>query len=474
MISDTSFQKKCVRWAFRGLILGVLLILTPFFIVEVVEAFNYYWKETFEGYSVGLLSDNPKWSDLPSNFYFVSDDEGDVLSGEKAGKVETYGDEFPEIIFNPNSDVNSGIKYYQFSLKPRYWTSGFYGYLKFRFIDTDGDWFMAGLQNERDKSDVFNVILAGYFFDCETFDPIGYSDPEKIGEISKENWITFHLRADFDNKMIRITSDEVEGQWCMWFKAERTASILTKLELRSFKTKIAFDDFEEKGICELGGCQYCEIYETCIEAGCFWYYSFYGCQIGQCYSCVEPYEPEPEECGAFYQCQYCMTQETCEEQLNCEWVDRGLGFKCYMKEPQMPPEQVAWEVPELEDCSELSGVEKWLCEIKNFVAGIFMPSQEKIDILYQTFANFKERFPFNYIGSMNFFFSDVRNSLDQEKNIPVKILGQQGDVSFGFWDKTTTIGGISETFKDIVKDFTTFIVFLGWFLWLISFLQRFF
>ncbi|GAI20073.1 unnamed protein product [marine sediment metagenome] len=166
-----------------------------------------------------------------------------------------------------------------------------------------------------------------------------------------------------------------------------------------------------------------------------------------------------------------MTQETCEAQLNCEWVDRGLGEKCYMKEPTMPPAE--WIMPELEDCSLLSGVEKWLCEIKNFLAGAFMPSQSKVNDLYQTFANFKDRFPFNYIGAMNLFFSDVRSSLDEEKAIPIKILGQEGDVSFSFWDKTTTIGGISEPFKNILKDFTSFIIFLGWFAWLISIIQRF-
>ncbi|GAI38124.1 unnamed protein product, partial [marine sediment metagenome] len=67
----------------------------------------------------------------------------------------------------------------------------------------------------------------------------------------------------------------------------------------------------------------------------------------------------------------------------------------------------------------------------------------------------------------------LKNSLDEEKGIPVKILGQEGNVDFSFWDKTTTIGGLSETFKNVLKDFTTFIIFLGWFAWLISAIRRF-
>lgn len=222
--------------------------------------------------------------------------------------------------------------------------------------------------------------------------------------------------------------------------------------------------------CSLGFCKYCETYDTCIEAGCSWYYSTWLQQ----YFCVEPFEPEPEECGSFFKCQYCTTQTTCELQLNCEWIDRGLGFKCYMKEPTIPPPQVSWEVPELEDCDELTGIERWLCKIKNFIAGIFMPTQTKIDELYNTLGAFQQKFPFNYILALQTFFNSVRVSLDTQKSIPIKILGQEADVSFAFWDKTTTIGGVSETFKNILFDFTTILVFLCWFVWLIHFVRRFF
>lgn len=240
-----------------------------------------------------------------------------------------------------------------------------------------------------------------------------------------------------------------------------------------------FDTIEEvPPPCEIGSCWACGIYDDCIEAGCFFYYSIYGAgglwggQYGG--SCVEPYDPDPEECGSFYKCQYCNSQETCEAEW-CVWEDRhGLGEKCYMSEPVIPPEQVEWEVPDLEECGELSGVEEWLCEIKNFIAGIFMPSQEKVNSLYHTIGAFKDKFPFNYAGSLNRFFNDIEESIDEEKGIPIKILGQEGNVDFTFWDKTTTIGGVEETFKNIWFDFTTLVVILGFFIWIISWIRRFF
>ncbi|GAH91389.1 unnamed protein product [marine sediment metagenome] len=452
--------------------MGVLILLTPFFIVR---AFGSSWEEGFEEYPTGYLSDNPKWSDQPSIYYFVSDDEEDVFTGSKAGKIEVYNTNFPEIIFNPNQDKNTGVGHYTFVLKPRYWTSGFFGYLNFKFSDTENAWFSVGLTNNKDTTDTFDVDLSGYFFDCDTLEGIGYSDPKTIGQISKDDWIIFRLRGDFDDKIVEITTDETEGKYCMWFNSERTSSTLTKLELRGFKAKITFDYFIVPEVCELGTCKYCQSYETCMEAGCFWDYdpSYYAL-FGTSGFCIEPYTPEEEQCGSFYKCQFCMTQETCEAELNCEWLDRGFGEKCYMKTPEMPPEQVEWEVPDLEDCSELTGVEMWLCEIKNFVAGIFMPTQTALDKLHRTLGNFNQKFPFNYIGALNIFFADVKNSLDEEKEIPITILGEESNVSFVFWSEVATIGGVAESLKNIVIDFTSVIIFLAWFVWLISVIKRFF
>jgi len=222
--------------------------------------------------------------------------------------------------------------------------------------------------------------------------------------------------------------------------------------------------------CDSEHCGYCESYNTCSEVNCEWYYSIYL----QEYSCVPFLAPEDDECGSFYKCQYCSNQIPCEAELNCEWIDKGYGNKCYMEEPTIPPEQADWEVPDIEDCGSLSGVELWLCEIKNDIAGAFMPSQVKVETLYQTIGAFKQKFPFNYIAGLNSFFTNISEGLEATTTIPIEILGATSTVSFTFWNSTTTIGGEEETFKNVLYDFTTFVILMCWFVWLISLIKRFF
>jgi hypothetical protein len=228
---------------------------------------------------------------------------------------------------------------------------------------------------------------------------------------------------------------------------------------------VYFDYFGETGFCK-----FYKNYETCSNAGCLWYYSIYT----QEYYCIPFVEPDPDECGSFYKCQYCSDQTTCEEQLNCEWIDRGYGVRCYMIEPTIPPDQADWEIPDMEDCSGLAPTPRLLCEIKNLISSVIMPSQEKLVALYQTLGAFKEKFPFNYIDSLDNFFKTISESLDQEKSIPIKILGHESNINFTFWNSTTTIGDQVETFKNVWFDSTTMIILIGWFMWLISWIRRFF
>lgn len=211
-------------------------------------------------------------------------------------------------------------------------------------------------------------------------------------------------------------------------------------------------------------------YNACSNAGCSWYYSIYLQQ----YYCVDYIEPDPNECGSFYSCQYCPDQTTCEAELNCVWENIGYGLKCYLSEPTIPPGPVDWELPELDDCGELTGTELLLCEIKNLGTGIFMPTQEKVSDLFQTIGAFKEKFPFNYAGSFAEFFTAILTSFDEAKTIPIKVLGTETEVNFDFWNSTTTIGGNEETFSNVIFDFSTFIVLMAWFAWIVSWIKRFF
>ena len=298
----------------------------------------------------------------------------------------------------------------------------------------------------------------------------GYYDGQFYNVCSVDNDTWFWLILEWNNitDKVRYTCESI-GQTSGWVDAIYETDIDYFDKVRMLATgnnpNSYFDDFGG-----MTSCQFYEVYETCVAGGCSWYYSIYL----QEYFCVDPISPDPEECGAFYKCQYCETLTTCEQQFNCEWIDKGYGNQCYLEEPTIPPDQADWEIPDLDDCSGLPALDTIVCEIKNLISGVFMPSQEKVEVLYQTIGVFKEKFPFNYVASFNTFFSDIAVSLEETTTIPIEILGATSTVNFTFWNTTTTIGGEVETLNNVLFDFTTFIFLMGWFVWFISLIKRFF
>jgi hypothetical protein len=137
-------------------------------------------------------------------------------------------------------------------------------------------------------------------------------------------------------------------------------------------------------------------------------------------------------------------------------------------EIQFPPQ------PELEDCSQYNIPERWICEIKNALKSIFLPSSEKINELKQTIDLFKQRFPFNYINLFTSFYQDINNGINETSTIPFKVLGQSGNVSLVFWENQAIIGGITQTFSHIIYNIFLFLFLFIFVLWLISYLKRIF
>jgi len=288
-----------------------------------------------------------------------------------------------------------------------------------------------------------------------------------VCHVQQDVWFWLAVEWDSDTDLVRYTCESVY-QNSGWVAPiyDQTIEYFNKVRLLTTgqNTTTYIDEIEEINLCG-----FYENPTSCSDAGCSWYYSIYL----QDYLCT-PYYSSPDACGSFYNCPYCVSKITCEEQVQCEWTDKGTGDACYMTEPTTPIETATWEVPELENCNELSGVELLLCEIKNDISGFFMPTQEKIEQLYQTFGAFKTKFPFNYIGSLNDFFENISDSFNATKTIPIEILGKESNVNFSFWNSTTTIGGEGETFKNVIWDITTFVVLIAWFVWLISWVKRFF
>jgi len=450
---DTSFKKKWVRSALLGFLLGVVILLTPFLIFAYED---YIFEDNFNSYSDGDLTGQGDWLGLSPPY--TSWKVQGIITNEGSKAIRCSND-----VGNSCWSVKSGNQ----SETGR---TTFYIYLRESAEKICG--FIEGMFYEEGSNRLaFQIKDTGEGCKFWVYDSIGW---EIIGDVETFNeFFPVEFEWVYDTKKWRVKWEN--KNWSEWLSPEGdTWDYINKIILKNYisaiREDVYIDTIKKISVCELGNCSACEIYDTCINAGCFWYYSIFLQQ----YFCVEPFEPEPEECGSFYKCQYCLTQGTCEAELNCEWVDKGFGEKCYMIEPEIPPEQITWEVPELEDCSLLSGVEKWLCDIKNFVAGIFLPSQEKMDSLYQSIMSLKDKFPFNYIGIIKDFFTDIKNELASSKEIPIKIFGVEGNVDFSFWDKTVVIGGLSETFGNILIDFTSFIILLSFFVWLMSFIRRIF
>jgi hypothetical protein len=139
-----------------------------------------------------------------------------------------------------------------------------------------------------------------------------------------------------------------------------------------------------------------------------------------------------------------------------------------------PPEEQFPLQPELEDCSQYNIPDRWICEIKNALKSIFLPSSEKINELKQTTDLFKQKFPFNYIDLFKSFYQDINNGINENSTISFKILGQSSNVNLAFWENQATIGGIKQTFSHIIYNIFLFLFLFIFVLWLISYLKRIF
>jgi hypothetical protein len=140
----------------------------------------------------------------------------------------------------------------------------------------------------------------------------------------------------------------------------------------------------------------------------------------------------------------------------------------------IPPEEECPSQPELEDCSQYNIPDRWICEIKNALKSIFLPTCEKLMELKRTTDLFKQKFPFNYINLFTSFYQDINNGINETSTIPFKILGQSGNVDLAFWENQTTIGGITQTFSHIIYNIFLFLLLFVFVLWLISYLKRIF
>lgn len=139
-----------------------------------------------------------------------------------------------------------------------------------------------------------------------------------------------------------------------------------------------------------------------------------------------------------------------------------------------PPAEEFPSYPEEEECSGYDLLERLVCEVKNALKGIFLPSSAKIQELQATIGQIKQKFPYNYIAFLKEFYDDIKQGVNITSTIEFKILGQAGAVDLSFWEKTADVGGITQTFSHIIKNIAYFVILLVFLMWGISFGRRIF
>jgi hypothetical protein len=133
-----------------------------------------------------------------------------------------------------------------------------------------------------------------------------------------------------------------------------------------------------------------------------------------------------------------------------------------------------FKLPTPENCDILSGVEQWLCKIKNFLQSLFLPSQQKIAELTNAMKGLNQKFPSNYLGVAYDFFAGVKDSVNSTSTISFKILGKSGNVDFSVLNSTSTLAGSTQMLKDVFRGFFGFIFLTGFISYGINYGKRIF
>jgi hypothetical protein len=128
----------------------------------------------------------------------------------------------------------------------------------------------------------------------------------------------------------------------------------------------------------------------------------------------------------------------------------------------------------LEDCSGYPLLERLVCDLKNAVKRIFVPSASSTTALKTTIDGLKNKSPMNYISITKDFFDDVKTGINSEETLTFKILNKTGNVSFAFWDSTTNLAGENQSFKDIFRRFFIFLIILCSLIWAIFYVRKIF
>jgi len=126
-----------------------------------------------------------------------------------------------------------------------------------------------------------------------------------------------------------------------------------------------------------------------------------------------------------------------------------------------------------EDCSGYDLLEKLTCEIKNFIAGAFLPNASSTLELQRNLDLVKQRAPYNYIVATRDFFASVNSTLTTSTP-EISIMGATGTLDFSLMNTTTTFAGASQKISVILRGFFQMVLILGFLFWAQGYLRKIF
>jgi len=130
-----------------------------------------------------------------------------------------------------------------------------------------------------------------------------------------------------------------------------------------------------------------------------------------------------------------------------------------------PPLNPDYPVFTPEDCSSYGFLEKTVCEIKNLLSGIFMPTQSKLIEFQSVISEIQNRAPFNYIASAITNFGTIKSGIT-DTTTTVTIFGNTGTLNRDILTQT----GMTLIFQSFFG-----LIFLILFVfWGINFIKRIF
>jgi hypothetical protein len=151
------------------------------------------------------------------------------------------------------------------------------------------------------------------------------------------------------------------------------------------------------------------------------------------------------------------------------WVCSGVPYligesvRCSVRWSETLGDQII-PVPDIEyeDCDSYNIPEKWICQIRNFLAQAFLPSSEKLNSLNENIENIKNKAPFNYITAFTETLEAVQDDLSDEP-IQMSLLGNQGTLNLEGWQ-------IPALFRKMFL-----VIFLiGFIVWAVNYIKRIF